>query len=79
MYFSGYYGKYCENAITKPPTTTTTTPTTTPIPCDPVNNCTSHYTCNPDGTKKCLPGWTGSHCDQLIPDSAADCAVYDCK
>ena len=69
----GYYGDRCQYSYT-----TTPTPTTR-IPCVAANNCSTHYTCNQDGTKKCLPGWTGSHCDQLVPNSVADCSNYDCK
>lgn len=47
--------------------------------CVPVNNCSAHYTCNSDGSKKCLDGWDGENCDQLIDNSVADCSFYDCK
>lgn len=91
--FVGYTGQHCEFEISTDTTTVVFTPTETrpseahptetrpseTLPCVPVNDCTAHFTCNNDDSRKCLQGWTGENCDQQIPNSAADCTIYDCK
>ena len=32
--------------------------------CKPRNNRFGHYTCNSDGIRVCIPGWTGPSCDK---------------
>ncbi|XP_053391824.1 uncharacterized protein LOC128554583 [Mercenaria mercenaria] len=69
-----YTGNYCEvEKVTTAPITTTPTI----VPCYPVNNCTSHYTCGSRGQKICGVGWTGVNCDIRIADGPADCDVFD--
>lgn len=31
-----------------------------------VNSTFGHYECMPDGTRKCLPGWTGDYCTKAV-------------
>ena len=47
--------------------------------CEPTDDKHGHYTCNGDGTKSCLKGWTGTDCDVNINDCNPDpCAHGSC-
>ena len=69
---AGFHGLFCETNATMSP------PVATPA-CHLVNNCSTHFNCNSDGSKQCLDGWRGDNCDEIIPGSVADCSYYDCK
>ena len=90
FFVKGFTGRQCETEIIYTPTPTakitlrkTATPVSTPTnirpSCAHIDNCSAHFTCNSNGSVECLTGWSGDTCNQLIPDSVADCTVYDCK
>ena len=41
--------------------------------CRPTDSCLGHYTCNSNGSKICLPGWTWTNCTMSVATQSAEC------
>ena len=44
--------------------------------CAGENQCGAHWTCDKQGRKVCLSGWTGVDCNTVILGGKGDCEVY---
>jgi len=45
--------------------------------CRPTDSCEGHYTCSGNGSRVCLPGWTGDNCTVSMATQSAECTCLN--